>query len=72
MAEKEPIAIIGMSCKFPGDATSVESFWKMLCEKRTAVSKVPEDRFNVDAFYHPDPERVDAVRTAFQFKQSKF
>lgn len=57
-----PIAITGLSVKFPQDATSPEHFWDMLVEGRSAATRVPEDRFNVDAFYHPDPERLDAVR----------
>lgn len=44
----EPIAIIGMSVKFPQDATSPEAFWDMLEAGRSAASKVPVDRFNVD------------------------
>ncbi|WQF87991.1 Putative Acyl transferase domain superfamily, GroES-like superfamily, alcohol dehydrogenase [Colletotrichum destructivum] len=58
----EPLAIIGLSVKFPQDATSPEEFWEMLREGRSAASKVPEDRFNVDAFYHPDPNRLDSLR----------
>jgi hypothetical protein len=46
----EPIAIIGLATKFPGDAVDTESFWETLLEKRSALTKVPEDRYNVDAF----------------------
>ncbi|GME62534.1 hypothetical protein NX059_007680 [Neofusicoccum parvum] len=56
----EPIAIIGLSLKFPDDATSAESFWKMLAAGRSASKEIPPERFNVDAFYHPDPERLDS------------
>ena len=56
-----PIAIIGMSCKFPGDATGPEALWK-LCEKgRSAWSEIPRDRFNKDAFYHPSGDRMTTV-----------
>jgi hypothetical protein len=44
----EPIAIVGINLKFPGDAISAEAFWNMLCEKRCSVGRVPADRFNVD------------------------
>ncbi|KAI3547145.1 KR domain-containing protein [Colletotrichum filicis] len=57
----QPIAIVGLNLKFPGDATSAESFWEMLENARNASSKVPSTRFNVDAFYHPDPNRLDSV-----------
>ncbi|OHF03816.1 KR domain-containing protein [Colletotrichum orchidophilum] len=56
----QPIAIVGLNLKFPGDATSVESFWEILEKARNASSKVPSSRFNVDAFYHPDPSRLDS------------
>ncbi|MCJ1389265.1 hypothetical protein MMC18_002121 [Xylographa bjoerkii] len=50
----EPIAVVGYSLKFPQDATSSEGFWQMLVNGRSAMSDVPKDRFNLDAFYHPD------------------
>ncbi|KAI8254399.1 Compactin diketide synthase [Colletotrichum sp. SAR11_239] len=58
----QPIAIIGLNLKFPGDATSPEAFWDMLQNARNASTKVPASRFNVDAFYHPDPARLDSMR----------
>lgn len=59
----DPVAIIGISAKFPQDATSAEAFWQMLGEGRSAMTEVPGDRFNIDAFYHPDADRSDTVRT---------
>lgn len=56
-----PIAIIGLGCRFPGDATNGEKLWKLLVEKRSARTEVPTDRFNVDAFYHPDSDRYGTV-----------
>ena len=56
-----PIAIIGMSCRFPGEASDIGKLWKLVSEGRSAWSKIPESRFNVDAFYHPDPNRTDTV-----------
>ncbi|CAG8957353.1 hypothetical protein HYFRA_00010779 [Hymenoscyphus fraxineus] len=46
-----PIAIIGLSFTFPGNATSPESFWDMLIEGRNVTKAYPEDRFNYDAFH---------------------
>jgi hypothetical protein len=57
----EPIAIIGLSCKFAGDARSPEEVWKMLEEGRNAWSEVPSSRFNLKGFFHPDPEKLDTV-----------
>jgi acyl transferase domain-containing protein len=53
------IAIIGLASRLPG-ASSESEFWELLSSARSARSKVPADRFNVDAFYHPDPERADS------------
>ena len=61
----EDIAIIGFSLRFPQDAVSPQSFWNMIAEGRSAVSEVPADRFNIDAFYHPDPDRLDSVSARF-------
>ena len=57
-----PIAIIGYSLRFPQEATSSEAFWRMLVEGRSARTQIPGDRFNADAFYHPDNTRHDSVR----------
>ncbi len=57
----EPVAVIGLSLKFPQDATSPEAFWQMLLDGRSALSDIPEDRFNADHFYHHDPTRTGTV-----------
>lgn len=54
-ARTEPIAIVGMSCRFPG-ASDPAAFWQLLSEGVDAVTEVPGDRWNVEAFYDPDPE----------------
>ena len=58
------IAVVGMSMRLPGDVDTAESFWDMLCEGRSARSKIPEDRFNSDTFFHPDADRSDGVCTS--------
>ena len=52
-----PIAIVGMGCRFPQDATSPEKLWGVILRKESARTDIPIDRFNVDAFYHPDSDR---------------
>lgn len=57
----EPIAVVGLSLKFPDDATTPESFWKLLLEKRCVSREIPENRANMEAFYHSDGGRPHAV-----------
>ncbi len=52
---REPIAIIGMSCRFPGGADSPEAFWELLREGRDAITEVPRSRFSVDELYAAAP-----------------
>jgi acyl carrier protein len=42
----EPIAVIGLGCRFPGDIFGPEAFWQFLCEGRSAVGEVPPDRWS--------------------------
>jgi acyl transferase domain-containing protein len=56
-----PIAIVGMSCRFPGDAVNPSQLWEMLLEGKSAWSPIPKDKFNADAFFHPNPDRNGAV-----------
>ncbi|WNG36077.1 type I polyketide synthase [Archangium violaceum] len=55
-SKTEPIAIIGMGCRFPGGANSPESFWRLLRDGVDATRQVPADRWDADALYDPDPE----------------
>ena len=71
-ARLEPIAVVGFSIKFPQDATSHESFWKMLMEKRCSMTEWPQDRLNLDAFYHPDSSRPDTVLYDLMLIQSSY
>ena len=53
-AAREPIAVIGMAGRFPG-ADTLEAFWALLREGHDAITEIPSDRWNVDAYYDPDP-----------------
>ncbi|GAB4194997.1 MAG: hypothetical protein OHK0022_11420 [Roseiflexaceae bacterium] len=59
----EPIAIIGMACRFPGGADSVEGFWDLLQQGRDAISEVPGERWDWREFYDPDPSAPDKMHT---------
>jgi acyl transferase domain-containing protein len=57
----EPIAVIGVSFKFPGGAETTDEFWKILVERRCTATEYPRDRFNIDAFWHPDGKKQNTV-----------
>ncbi|KAK3996228.1 hypothetical protein QBC44DRAFT_404939 [Cladorrhinum sp. PSN332] len=50
----EPIAIIGSACRFPGSLNGPSKLWEFLRNPKDLLSKIPSDRFNADAFFHPD------------------
>lgn len=54
MSQFDPIAIVGIGCRFPG-ADGPESFWRLLADGIDAISEVPADRWSVDALYDADP-----------------
>ncbi|MFK0294673.1 type I polyketide synthase [Streptomyces sp. NPDC090442] len=65
-AADEPVAIIGMACRFPGGIRTTEEFWTFLTEGRDAIDDFPADRgWDVDALYDPDPNAPgkSSVRT---------
>ncbi|KAH6608313.1 hypothetical protein Trco_004626 [Trichoderma cornu-damae] len=56
-----PLAIVGIGCRFPGDATNPEKLWDLIASGRSAWSKVPADRWNEEAFWHPDPDDTNGT-----------
>ena len=57
-----PIALVGLACRFPG-AANVAEFWSLLKAGKDAVTEIPNDRWDVDAFYHPDPAKPGKMYT---------
>ncbi|MBN8906679.1 MAG: polyketide synthase, partial [Rhodospirillales bacterium] len=55
-AAHAPVAIVGLGCRFPGAADGPDAFWSLLAEGRSGVTEVPRDRWDIDAFYDPDPD----------------
>ncbi|MGB3201843.1 MAG: type I polyketide synthase [Nodosilinea sp.] len=58
----EPIAVIGLGCRFPG-AGSPEAFWQLLRNGSDAIEPIPEDRWDIEAFYDPNPDRPEKMST---------
>ena len=54
-ARREPIAIVGLGCRFPG-AGNPQEFWELLRDGRDAVRDVPADRWDADAYYDANPD----------------
>ncbi len=58
----EPIAIVGMACRFPG-ATGPAAYWDLLKDGRSAITEVPADRWNSDVFFDPTPSQPGRMYT---------
>ncbi len=61
-AGREPLAIVGMGCRFPGAATPAH-FWRLLRDGVDAIGPVPADRWNAEAFYAEDPQTPGRMST---------
>ncbi len=59
--EMDTIAIIGMSCRLPGGAHTLDAYWRLMCEGRDAIVEVPADRWNIHVFYDPRPGKRGKV-----------
>jgi acyl transferase domain-containing protein/NADPH:quinone reductase-like Zn-dependent oxidoreductase/aryl carrier-like protein len=55
-ARHEPIAIVGIGCRFPGDGDTPEAFWRFLESGTDGVTEVPKDRWDADACFDADPD----------------
>lgn len=59
-----PLAIVGMSCRFPGDVASLDDFWELLTNAKDGYREFPNERFNWEAFYHPNESRKDSIHVS--------
>jgi len=63
-APKEPIAIIGLACRLPG-ANNPGEFWNLLCNEIDAITEVPADRWDIDAFYDANPNAEGKINSRY-------
>ncbi|MFE7438734.1 type I polyketide synthase, partial [Streptomyces tendae] len=56
-SRSEPIAVLGMGCRYPGDVSTPEELWRLALDGVDAITEFPDDRgWDVDAMYDPDPD----------------
>ncbi len=60
-AAGEPIAIVGIGCRFPGGAHGPAAFWEKLRAGFDAVGDVPPERWAVDDYFNADPENAGTM-----------
>ena len=54
--QKDPLAIVGMACRFPGHANDPEAFWRLLHDGIDAIEPIPASRWDSEAYFDPDAE----------------
>lgn len=59
--KREPIAVVGLGCRFPGGASDPAAYWEVLREGRDAVGLPPEGRRELSDLYHPDRQRTGTL-----------
>ncbi|MFZ4849480.1 MAG: polyketide synthase, partial [Caldilinea sp.] len=69
---KEPIAVIGMGCRFPGDADSPEKFWQLLAQGVDAITPIPADRWEVPLYAEVVPNHGGFIRQVDGFDATFF
>ncbi|UQA57008.1 type I polyketide synthase [Polyangium aurulentum] len=61
--DAEPIAIVGMGCRFPGGANSPGELFDLLASGRDAITEIPRERWDIDQYYDPDPAAPGKMNT---------
>ncbi|KAF2763053.1 hypothetical protein EJ05DRAFT_459880 [Pseudovirgaria hyperparasitica] len=64
---REPIAIVGSSCRFPGGATSPSKLWDLLSDPRDLVQEIPASRFDPKVFYHENSQHHGSMNTKYAY-----
>ena len=63
--DADDIAIVGIGCRFPGDADSSDAFWRLLHDGVDAISEIPADRWDVDEYFDPTPDTPGKMYTRY-------
>src|SRR3954464_6384256 len=60
--DNEPIAIVGIGCRFPGGVTSPDELWQLVVQEKDAISGLPTDRgWPIDELYDPEPGKTGKI-----------
>ena len=63
-AQHEPVAIVGMACRFP-QADGLEAYWRLLVEGRDAIGEVPAARWDLERFFDANPNAPGKINTRY-------
>ncbi|PMB07900.1 polyketide synthase, partial [Fischerella thermalis CCMEE 5196] len=63
--QTEPIAIVGMGCRFPGGADTPENLWQLLRNGHDGITETPSDRWSTETFYHNNPATPGKMSTRY-------
>ncbi|KAK6606189.1 polyketide synthase [Botrytis cinerea] len=64
LAKQIPIAIVGISCRLPGNVSTPDEFWELCSRARSGWSEIPKERFDTASFYHPNPGKAGCFNAA--------
>jgi len=54
--QPQPLAIVGIGCRFPGGVTDTDSYWELLIKRRSGITQIPPNRWDWRKYYHPNSD----------------
>jgi acyl transferase domain-containing protein/acyl carrier protein len=64
-ASSESIAIVGLGCRYPSGISHPDQFWQLLVQGGSVIREIPEERWDIDAYYDPDPDAPGKMYSRF-------